>query len=48
MRQETLMHVCPDPASDASFDDDDESTYNTDASARASLANPGRQQIELF
>jgi hypothetical protein len=46
-----LMPACPDPGSDASFDDDDS---DDDVPARdfssilASLANPGRQQVELF
>jgi hypothetical protein len=51
----TLMPVCPEPGSEASFDDDDdESASDDDASARdfsaisASLVNPERRQVELF
>jgi hypothetical protein len=52
----TLMPACPEPGSDASFDDDDddESAADRDASARdfssvaASLVNPERRQVELF
>jgi hypothetical protein len=50
----TLLPLCPEPGSEASFDDDDESASDDDASARdfssisASLVNPERRQVELF
>jgi hypothetical protein len=46
-----LMPACPDPGSDASFDDDnsdDDVPARDFSSILASLANPGRQQVELF
>jgi hypothetical protein len=44
-----LMPVCPDAGSDASFDDSDDDVPARDfSSILASLANPGRQRVELF
>jgi hypothetical protein len=52
----TLMSACPDPESDASFDDNDDESASSDdrslardfSSVTAFLVNPGRRQVELY